>query len=570
VGWAGWASGALAALVAGGLFAVVCAGLIASGRIPIRAAYDQMHYHGPTVRLFASRWPSVDVYDYFSATTPGYHLALAALGRVLGPGVWENAARAWELQAGSAAIGAMLVGLLAWACARGAWGAWDAGGARGASGAWGAGEVVWRGIVGRAAIGAACALPLGCSMYVVQSGAWLLPDNAGWLLALATCLAAVRAVMCDRTSARVGWLVFAGVLGCALVWTRQSHAWALGVVWLAGWLAGGARNGARREGGGRARGAARERDSLNSLDVGDAWRALVGMGGMGGMGLRVLGARLGGVVIAALATVPAVASLAYLVWLWGGLTPYRFQFQHEGKSPAALGVMLAAIGVFSVVVWPIVLPRVVRVAAMGWREGRWTLVVATGVALVASVVPATTYSIEEGRWTGLWNVVRATPTVGGHASVVVVVMAVVGSWAMCGWLLAWRTWAERWIVAGMVVGCSAAVGAGSELWPRYVEPLALMVVGLSAARALGGSGLGGVMWRERRGGRGGGSGGGLARAWRWCAAGSPLVLAGVLAGLTVLATRTTQALADEPPPIKSEGDTGVVPLEVVVPPRGGG
>ena len=52
-----------------------------SGAMPTRVAGDQNQYHLPAIRTFAADWPAVDVRDYASATTPGYHLALAAVAR---------------------------------------------------------------------------------------------------------------------------------------------------------------------------------------------------------------------------------------------------------------------------------------------------------------------------------------------------------------------------------------------------------------------------------------------------------------------------------------------------------
>ncbi len=532
-----------AAVVAGLLFAVVCAAAIASGRIPTRAAYDQMHYHEPTIRLFASQFPTFDFYDYYSATTPGYHVVLAALSRVFG----EQTA---ILQAGSAAIGAMLIGLLAYACAK------RIGRVRADTFV----EQSW-------VFGAALALPLGCSMYVFQSGAWLLPDNAGWLGVLVVCVLALGVV--SRGGAGTGtaarararrallWIVFAGVLVAAVVFFRQSHAWVAGVVWLAGWLFGGQLGG--HIGGQLGSQRAYEDDGSMSLRgalvalFGDVNKA-TGEPGVQDLARRVLCA---GVCVAA--TVPAAIELKWFVDLWGGLTPYRFQFQHQGTSPAALGMMLALIGAYSLFLLPILVPSVVRVWRQGFWKGQWAFGVATAIALVASIVPATNYDIDAGRWTGLWNVMKVTPVVAGHTSVVLVVLAVIGAWAMVGWLKAWRTWAERLVIVAMVLGCTAAVAAGSELWPRYLEPLALVVVALSAASTLGNDGLA-IRWRFPFTS--------MRKIWPRVQLAVVLGLTAAQALVTAVGTRHMQKLSDPAPAIRSAGDTNKVPLDVVVPPRG--
>jgi hypothetical protein len=45
------------------------------------AAYDHVNFHLPTIQAFARDLPAVDVVNYRSATTPGWHLAMALLYR---------------------------------------------------------------------------------------------------------------------------------------------------------------------------------------------------------------------------------------------------------------------------------------------------------------------------------------------------------------------------------------------------------------------------------------------------------------------------------------------------------
>ena len=46
---------------------------------------DMDHYHLEVIHGFAAEWPNPRLDDYKSATTPGMHLVLAAMVRVLGP-----------------------------------------------------------------------------------------------------------------------------------------------------------------------------------------------------------------------------------------------------------------------------------------------------------------------------------------------------------------------------------------------------------------------------------------------------------------------------------------------------
>src|SRR5689334_22088680 len=78
-----------------GLVALLLAGvwlglgilLILSDRIPTRADYDQKLYHLKAVQQFAADWPDFNFWHYLSATTPGYHLLLAAVWKFISPTV---------------------------------------------------------------------------------------------------------------------------------------------------------------------------------------------------------------------------------------------------------------------------------------------------------------------------------------------------------------------------------------------------------------------------------------------------------------------------------------------------
>lgn len=512
----------LPAILAAGVFFLACLFFIFSGLVPTRAAYDQMHYHEPTVRLFAPQLPRPDFYDYYSATTPGYHVVLAAVARVV-----SDSTQA--LQVTSALIGCALIALLAAACAT----------ILRAHPANGATPPPSRLL--STLLPAALALPLGCSMYVFQSGAWLLPDNAGWFLALCVCLLVLRAVS-PHARAREGLILLAGLVVALVVFTRQSHAWTAGVVWLGGWLAATLAPASRAESHPDPFRLALMRDALfTSIPKRVAWAAA-----------------------AIIATIPAILTLLYFVNLWDGLTPFRFQYQHQGKSPAALAMTLAIVGLFSIFLVPIVLPLLARLwntrdsITTPFANGRWAILTAITIALLASVIPNTTYSIDDGRWTGLWNLVRATPTIANHTSPLLLALALIGSISLVAWLSAWPTWSQRLVILAMLLGCTASVAAGSELWPRYLEPMALIVIALSAAHALAAAASNPVFTFPLQS---------LNRLLTHAQLASIAALCLFLLALTAQGTRSMQRLSDAPPPIKSEDDTGIVPLEIHVPPR---
>ena len=84
--------------IAAGVLCLLCCILIwpvvfsAQGRLgdaatnikyPTSEMGDQRQYHEPTILTFAEQWPSVDLINYPSATSPGYHLVIAVVARYI-------------------------------------------------------------------------------------------------------------------------------------------------------------------------------------------------------------------------------------------------------------------------------------------------------------------------------------------------------------------------------------------------------------------------------------------------------------------------------------------------------
>lgn len=373
-------------------------------RFHTRAGYDHTLYHMPVIRSFASQWPTPDVSDYASATTPGYHLLMAAVLRALDD---ERAVRA-----ASALIGALLAGLMVFALAR----------ARGA--AWG----VTR------------ALPLICSLYVVSSAAWALPDNAAWALVLAILLIVLRPRL------RLDALALAGVTLAALVLMRQIHLWAAAPIWAAWWL-------------GESAGDGPEPRLLPTRDDPMARKA----------------ARA---AIALLATLPAFLVVAWFVKLWGGTTPPEFTDRLSGPNlvvPATILTVLAMVGAFYAGDW---LPGAWR--ALRERTGARIAVAASlPIGLALGLIAPSSYHHED-RISHIWNVVRRLPTLADR-SPVIVLGSVAGAMTAALIFSAMRL-RDRWIMLSVLVSFAAAQSAGALAWPRYAEALVIMWVALACAR----------------------------------------------------------------------------------------
>jgi len=398
-------------------FALPAAILIASGRIPGRVFSDQRVYHEPAIRQFAQQWPRFDLFDYLSATTPGYHILLATLVRGLSAlGLDSLAAAPTTLQSASALITCLWLALFAWWLTR------------------------WTTPV-RAVL---ALLPLGTSMYVLQAGAWVLPDNAGWLGVTIMLMLALSPRLSHRH------ILAAGLVLLALVFTRQNHLWTASLVVVGAWMSVGPRSVEPWEG------------SWSEHLTYNTPRRL---------------ARAG---FALLACLPAVLLLTWLVTLWGGLTPPRFHTLHQGFNLATPGFVLAVIG-FGSLIFAGTLWCPVAEALSEWR--RW-LVLAAIIALALALATPTTYSMEAGRWSGLWNIAGRLPAVGGYASVLMVPLAVLGGVVLASCFR--RLWMrERIVILAALAAFSLAQSANAQLWQRYVEPLVLILLVYLVARVGG-------------------------------------------------------------------------------------
>jgi hypothetical protein len=384
-----------------------------------RAACDQYDYHLRAIVRFARELPRPDLHDYPSATTPGYHLVLAAVARL----VSENAL---FLQVAAGAFTIALLVVFGRSLAR-------------------AGDRAGRSPLELVAL----AIPLVASPYVFTSGVWLLPDNAGWLLALLALWPCFHGPM---TARKLAWYsVMLGLL--ALV--RQSHVWVAAPICAAAWM-----------------------DRTPWLDdaIAGAWTRP--------------SKRMSLTIRAMLACIPGIVILAAFAREWRGLTPPSFHAQHlitggSGINWATVPFMLALVAVFSPFYLGWLWPGIAKL----WRESRPLVVLLAIGAIAWSIVPETTFQ-REPRSGGLWAVVGLLDDSGmviaGHTSPLILILAPVGAIMLAAWI-ALIDDKRRWIVAAAVVAFIAAQSANANCWQRYHEPFLLMLFGLVAA-AYGASG----------------------------------------------------------------------------------
>lgn len=385
---------------------------------PGRGAFDSINFHEPVIRTFAADWPAVDLSNYLSATTPGYHLLLAFVARFL-----SDDSVALQL------VGSLVTVLLLWTLC--------------ASLSLRSGPL--RGIL--------YSLPVAFSMYVFFSGVWMLPDNAGWLGVLAVMLFSLRRKVDAWT------YVGAGLALALVVFVRQIHLWVAAPLAVACWL-----------------GPARM--AFANLPGRAKLRGMVSAQGLRELFVADFQSRVMRSIWCLLAVLPAVLVVAYFYRIWDGLTPPVFQGLYHGGNPSTTAFMLALIGLYSPFFAGTLLPSFMDLV----RNNRLMLVLAVVIAVMVVVLCDTTFSREQGRWTGVWDLVKYAPYV-GHVSPVMLGLACVGAVALVCWLMALPQ-REAVVFVVALTAFTTAQGASFQLWQRYNEPFLLMLMALLAARCV--------------------------------------------------------------------------------------
>lgn len=402
-----------------------------------RAGFDALNYHVPTIARFADQLPKPDLSDYLSATTPGYHLIMALLGLVTPTNVGAAVIGVVLIQMAATGLYGRVWHIRSWLVARG-----DARSKESSVG------VTWL-------CGLCITAPLLTSVYVFTSSAWSLPDNLAW----AGVAFALVTSMHFRHSVLV--YVFAALSLAFLVFVRQIHLWAAAPIVIAAWMSAGIQSGLPVR-------------LVETSDAGWSWRDLL---------FTQLDRRVKRAGIAVLCVLPAFALVGYFVHVWGGLTPPTFQGQYPVdmskppllrliNAPAAPAFVLALFGVFGSFFAAWWGPAAIR--GLTRSRGRMVLILGAVMGLLAAVIPATTMSVAEGRWSGMWTIAAKLPSV-GHTSLLIAACSTLGGMIVAAMMLGMRV-SQAAVLATSVAGFVAAQMASFQLWQRYNEPFVLIML----------------------------------------------------------------------------------------------
>jgi hypothetical protein len=384
-----------------------------------RAACDQFDYHLKVIEKFAAELPRPDLHDYASATTPGYHLLIGMVERVLGLGPTG-------LQVAASVFTILLLWVVTTAVLQ-------AGSRRGRA-SW---EL------------AALVLPVVASPYVFTSGVWLLPDNAGWLLVMLVLLISLSGWMGSaRHGARA--LVLGAFLLVLTVLVRQNHLWVAAPFVIAAWL------------------------SRTGEEEGCLASAVREPGSRLGPTVAAL--------LACLPAIGVLAWFVHL-WHGLTPPSFQAQHQVKNESHinwATPPFILALVGVFSpfFVGWwwagMVRLWRGARWALIG--------AAGAGFALAAVPVTTYLYEPRAtGLWQVVLAMEHCKIAyIGGRTSVLILALATIGGPMLAAWLTI-VDGKRRWIIATALGAFVAAQSANANCWQRYHEPFLLMLFALIAA-----------------------------------------------------------------------------------------
>ena len=264
-------------------------------------------------------------------------------------------------------------------------------------------------------------LPALCSLYIHPAGVWLLPDNLSCLI-----VAVILYFLLHSSRGIKNYLLTAALLSVA-VFIRQTNIWLALPILVAGCNF-------PSEDGATIR--------FDASGIMSAVRKL----------LPPL-----------LSIVPALGILLIFFLSWHGLVPPALQERHQGINLTIPAFFLSLFFTFSAFYLPYIWARLRPLS----RRQVHFVISAFLLGLLLALIAPTDYSYEQGRVSGLWNIVKIAP-VYANRSALITCLSPLGAAAMaiCLLLVGKR---PRWILLAGVVGFVLVNMANKQAFERFYD-----------------------------------------------------------------------------------------------------
>lgn len=390
------------------------------GAVDERALDDETVSHLPTIEQFSREIPHPNLADYQTATSPGYHLVLAALHKYVSQDVEV-------LRACGAVYTVLLLGVLGWGLGRG---------------------TPWR-------VAVAVGLPTVASLYVFVSGAWLLPDNLAWLTVLLAVLMAFRGRVDFRAH-----LAAAAVLALA-VFVRQTNIWVLGAL---------------------AAGAALAHDPGDTHE--DRLSPPLQTGWLNRAGSMLLTGIPAAIILAWLAHLWHGLTPPAFQTFHGPLPPGHSGWQHEGPNFAVPAMVLAVLGTTGVFYAGFAWQSLRDALLGRERRARAILLAGLILGGMTAVVVQTSWNPTLGRTSGLWNIARVWPAFHERSVLVLALAAAGGATTALWFLALGRRdrwiWLATWVC--FIISQTANAMAWQRYYEPFCLMILALAVGRMGVR----------------------------------------------------------------------------------------
>ena len=286
-------------------------------------------------------------------------------------------------------------------------------------------------------------LPAITSIYIFPAGVWLIPDNLSWL----TILLVVHLVMKPYQNYRSFWLC--GVFFAISILVRQTNIWLSLPIFV-------------------------------SLGI-NSFEQL----GKGIISKNIYYFRT------FLVLVPGIVILLMFIYIWGGLVPPRFQSLYQAPNFAVPAFFLSVFLFTAIFYLPFMVAPIKKIMAN--KSSLYIIAIAFLCGLILSITTDTNWNSEEGRLSGLWNLVKIAPVFGGK-SILLIIMTSFGASLLAAWLLILNS-KYRWLMISSIVGFITVNTVGHFVYERYFSGFIFIILFLSLPEILKNNHLNHSKWQ---------------------------------------------------------------------------